>query len=168
MITPSHRDWSLHRKGTVDQTRHQEKIKEAIRERLPEIVSEESIITSDGKRVVKVPIRSLEEYRFRFDPNQGERVGQGDGDTQKGDVIAPGPGKNGQAPGKGQKPGGTPGIDYYEAEITVDELADLIFEDLRLPDLKPKSTQEIPSEAIEFTEENHTKVTPRSVDYAAR
>lgn len=150
MITPSHRDWSLHRKGPVDQARHQEKIKEAIRQRLPDIVSEESIITSDGKRVVKVPIRSLEEYRFKFDDEQGDRVGQGEGSTKKGDVLGPGPRR--QAEGRGQKPGGTPGIDYYEAEITVDELAELIFEDLHLPDLQPKSTQEVPSETVQFTE----------------
>lgn len=55
----SNTDWSLHRKGPVDQVRHAEKIREAIKENLSEIISEESIITSDGKRVVKVPIRTL-------------------------------------------------------------------------------------------------------------
>lgn len=55
------------------------------------------IITSDGKRRI---------YRFRFDPNQGERVGRGDGDSQVGDV-------SGQTnPGRGKQAG-----DYYEAEV---------------------------------------------------
>ena len=63
----SQHDWSLHRKGPIDQERHNEKVKEAIKENLAEIVSEEIIILSDGKKIVKVPIRSLEEYRFRFD-----------------------------------------------------------------------------------------------------
>ncbi|MFZ5813780.1 MAG: DUF444 family protein [Bacillota bacterium] len=112
--------------------------------------TEESIITSDGKRLVKVPIRTLEEYRFRFDPNQGRRVGQGDGDSQVGDVIARGKGQGGS--GAGSQPGGEPGIDYYEAEVTVDDLAELIFQDLGLPDLKPKSTQEVPAETVRFTE----------------
>ena len=43
--------------------------------------------------------------------------------------------------GKGQaraQAGEEPGIDYYEAEITVDELAALIFEDLGLPFLEEK------------------------------
>ena len=112
--------------------------------------TEESIITSDGKRLVKVPIRTIEEYRFRFDPNQGKRVGQGDGDSEVGDVIARGKGDG--SGGGGAQPGNEPGIDYYEAEVTVDELAELIFEDLGLPDLKPKSTQEIPTEEVKFTE----------------
>jgi uncharacterized sporulation protein YeaH/YhbH (DUF444 family) len=91
----------------------------------------------------------LEEYRFRFDPNQGEKTGQGDGDSKVGDVL--GKGSNSQG-GKGKKAGDGPGTDYYEAELTVDDLAELIFEDLGLPDLKPKATQEIPTEEVKFTE----------------
>ncbi|MBM3460162.1 MAG: DUF444 family protein, partial [Armatimonadetes bacterium] len=55
MASVSQADWSLHRKGFVDQQRHHEKIREAIRNNLPEIVSREDIILSDGKTVVKVP-----------------------------------------------------------------------------------------------------------------
>lgn len=150
MISPSRGDWTLHRKGPADQARHMEKIKEAIRNNLPEIIAEESIITSDGKRLIKVPIRSLEEYRFRFDPYQGEKVGQGNGDTQVGDVIGRRPGQ-GQGQG-GRKAGNDPGHDYYEAEITVDELAELIFADLGLPNLRPKAEQVLPSESDRFTD----------------
>jgi sporulation protein YhbH len=117
---------------------------------LPEIIAEESIITSDGKKLIKVPIRSLEEYRFRFDPYQGDRVGQGDGSSEVGDVIAKGPA--GDQGGKGKQAGDEPGTDFYEAEVTVDDLAELIFEDLGLPDLRPKATQEIPTESVKFTE----------------
>ncbi len=66
--TISQHDWSLHRKGSIDQERHKQKIREAVKKNLADIVSEESIILSDGKKIVKVPIRSLDEYRFRFDP----------------------------------------------------------------------------------------------------
>ena len=83
----SHQDWSLHRKGPADQQRHQEKIKEAVRKNLGQIVSEESIILSDGQKTIKVPIRSLEEYRFRFDYSSGKHSGAGDGDSQVG-IIA--------------------------------------------------------------------------------
>ena len=69
-MSVSQHDWSLHRKGQIDQERHKEKIKEAIKKNLSDIVSEESIILSDGKKVVRVPIRSLEEYRFRYDPGR--------------------------------------------------------------------------------------------------
>ena len=55
-------DWSLQRKGIIDQDRHKERIKEAIRKNLGSIVSNESIILSNGRRTVKVPMRALDEY----------------------------------------------------------------------------------------------------------
>src|SRR6476659_7787176 len=96
----SHHDWSLHRKGPVDQQRHKERIKEAIKQNLPNIVSEENIILSDGKHIIKVPIRSLEEYRFRYDDDSGKQAGSGDGNSKVGDVI--GRVGNSQGPGKGK------------------------------------------------------------------
>jgi sporulation protein YhbH len=148
----SQHDWSLHRKGPQDQQRHKERIKEAIKQNLPGIVSEENIILSDGKRVIKVPIRSLDEYRFRFDDNSGKNAGSGDGDSQVGDVIGRTGGQK-KGSGKGQGPAGEePGVDYYEAEVSVDEIAALIFEDLGLPNLQEKRLKEIESETIRFTD----------------
>src|SRR3954467_3594644 len=95
----SHDDWSLHRKGPADQQRHKERIKEAIKQNLPNIVSEENIILSDGKHIIKVPIRSLEEYRFRYDDNNSKQAGSGDGNSKVGDVL--GKAGNSQGPGKG-------------------------------------------------------------------
>lgn len=87
----SKEDWSLHRKGYQDQTRHQEKVKDAIKQNLPDLVTDESIVMSNGKQVVKVPIKSLDEYRFRYNFNKGKHVGQGDGDSQVGDVLGTDP-----------------------------------------------------------------------------
>ena len=148
-MSTSHLDWSLHRKGPVDQARHNQKIKEAIKQNLSEIISEEAIITSDGKKTIKVPVRSLEEFKFRFDPYKKERVGQGDGDSKVGDVLGRIPT---DGPGKGRQAGDQPGTDYFEAEMTIDELAELIFEDLGLPNLRPKASKEVLAEAVKFTE----------------
>lgn len=152
-MSVSHHDWSLHRKGPLDQQRHKERIKEAIKQNLPNIVSEENIILSDGKRVIKVPIRSLEEYRFRYDENSGQHAGSGDGDSQVGDVLGRTGGQKGKGPGRGKgEAGEEPGVDYYEAEVSVDEIAALIFEDLGLPNLQEKRLQEIESETVRFTD----------------
>nr|BBH92832.1 sporulation protein YhbH [Thermogemmatispora argillosa] len=148
-MSVSQHDWSLHRKGQIDQERHKEKIREAIKKNLQEIVSEESIILSDGKKTVRVPIRSLEEYRFRYDPGRQTHAGQGDGKSRVGDVIAQEPragrGKKGEA-------GKDPGYDYYEAEISMEELSELIFEDLELPNLEQKRQQELQTDAVRFTD----------------
>lgn len=145
----SREDWSLHRKGQVDQKRHQERVREAIKQNLADLVSEESIIMSDGKKIVKVPIRSLEEYKFRFDLNKQNHAGSGSGKSKVGDALGQG---QANGPGKGNQPGDEPGVDYYEAEVTVEELAELIFHDLGLPRLDPKKKPEMASTSIEFTD----------------
>ena len=149
----SQHDWSLHRKGPLDQQRHKERIRDAIKENLPGIVSEENIILSDGKRTIKVPIRSLDEYRFRYDYNTGKNTGSGEGDSQVGDVIGRAGGQKQKGPGKGQGPAGDePGSEYYEAEVSVDELAALIFEDLELPNLQEKRMKEVELETLRFSD----------------
>ncbi len=145
-------DWSLQRKGAADQRRHLEKIKEALKERLPELITDESILASDGPRVIKVPIRSLEQPKFRFHPWQGDRVGQDQGEGKPGDVLGqlPKSGEGKDGAGKGGQPGDVPGIDYIEAEVTVDDIAGLLFDQLGLPYLQPKPMATVPAPAWKF------------------
>ncbi|MBK9314077.1 MAG: sporulation protein YhbH [Acidobacteria bacterium] len=143
-------DWSLQRKGVIDQERHKDRIKEAIRRNLGSIVSNESIILSDGRRTVRVPMRALDEYKFRFDYRKRKQVGQGDGDSQVGDVIGR-EDQPGQGPGAGDA-GNNPGQDFYEAEVNIDEIAKLIFEDLHLPFLEEKARHAVQSKSTKFTE----------------
>ncbi|SFS82672.1 sporulation protein YhbH [Marininema halotolerans] len=144
----SQEDWSLHRKGHQDQLRHQEKVKEAIKKNMADLISEESIILSDGQQVVKIPIRSMDEYHFRYNHNKGKHVGQGDGKSQVGDVLGREPGEK----GKGQGAGNSPGQDYYEAEISVDELENLLFSEMELPNLQRKEEIEITTQDIRFND----------------
>lgn len=148
-------DWSLQRKGIIDQERHKERVREAIRKNLGSIVSNEAIILSDGKRTVKVPMRALDEYKFRFDYRKKKHIGQGDGKTRVGDVIGresqPGQGTGGQA-------GQEAGAEYYEAEVNIDEIAALIFEDLHLPFLQEKSQRAVQSRKTRFNEIRRTGV----------
>lgn len=146
-------NWSLHRKGYQDQQRHMEKVKEAIKNNLPDLISEESIIASDGKEMVKIPIRSLEEYKIRYNYDKSKHVGQGDGESSVGDVIARDGRQSGQSgPGKGKSAGNEPGVDYYEAEISIAEIENVLFSELELPNLKQKEEQDIVTEKIEFND----------------
>jgi hypothetical protein len=151
-------DWSLQRKGYIDQERHKERVREAIRKNLGSIISNESIILSDGRKTVKIPMRSLEEYKFRYDYRKKKHVGQGDGDSKVGDVIARE--GEGQGPGHGPGAGDQPGVDYYEAEVEIDEIAKLIFEDLQLPYLEEKNKQAVQSRQIRFNEVRRTGILP--------
>ncbi|WP_089970897.1 sporulation protein YhbH [Lihuaxuella thermophila] len=148
----SQEDWSLHRKGYQDQMRHQDKVREAIRKNLPDLISEESIIMSDGKHVIKIPIRSMEEYRFRFNYNKAKHVGQGDGNSKVGDVLGRESPAGQQGPGKGQGAGDSAGSDYYEAEVTVAELEGILFSEMELPRLERKEQDEMTVDDIRFND----------------
>jgi sporulation protein YhbH len=153
----SKEDWSLHRKGHDDQKRHQEKVKEAIKNNLADLITEENIIMSNGRDVIKIPIRSLDEYKIRYNYDKNKHVGQGDGDSQVGDVIArDGSGDGQKGPGKGQGAGDLPGQDYYEAEVSLMELEEALFSQLELPNLKRKEADQNVIEHIEFNDIRRT------------
>ena len=141
----SQQDWSLHRQGRKDEARHDEKVKQAIRDNLPNIISDGDIITADPEshKTVHIPLKSLELPDFRYGDNN-EGVGSGDG--EEGDVIGVAPGEG--EPGKGA--GKDPGVEYYDTEFTVEEIQEMVFADMGLPNLMPKKTDMIQSEEIIF------------------
>jgi uncharacterized sporulation protein YeaH/YhbH (DUF444 family) len=110
-----------------DRLRHRQKVRESIRDNIADIIAEESIIGKDNNRIVKVPIRGVKEYRFIYGEN-APGVGQGgDGEVQPGQTEA----------------GDQAGMDYYETEVSLDELVEVMFEDLELPDLDRKHLRQM-------------------------
>ncbi len=130
-------------RASGDRLRHRQKIRQSIRENIADIVAEESIIGKSGERVIKVPIRGIKEYRFVFGDN-APGVGQGDDDTQPGQVIG-----RGEREGQGtERAGDKAGVDYYETDVTLDELIEIMFEDLELPDLERKKLRHIDAQRL--------------------
>jgi sporulation protein YhbH len=123
-----------------DRLRHRQKVRESIRENIADIIAEESIIGKDKDRVIKVPLRGIKEYRFVFGDN-APGASQGDGDSRPGQVV----GKTGKdGPGQGDdRAGDRPGVDYYETDVTLEELIEIMFEDLELPNLERRALREI-------------------------
>lgn len=124
-----------------DRLRHRQKVREAIRENIADIIAEESIIGQGRDKIIKVPIRGVKEYRFVFGEN-APGVGSGDGNSQPGQVIGKADGHR-QGDGRG---GDQPGVDYYETDVTLEELVDIMFEDLQLPDMERKKLREVLAE----------------------
>lgn len=121
-----------------DRLRHRQKVREAIRNNIADIIAEEAIIGKDNNRIIKVPIRGVKEYRFVYGENV-PGVGQGgDQEPQPGQVVG-----HGQEGKQGHQAGDRPGIDYYETDVSLDELIELMFEDLELPDLERKRLRQL-------------------------
>ncbi|MBF6569606.1 MAG: sporulation protein YhbH [Candidatus Binataceae bacterium] len=128
-----------------DRLRHREKVRESIRENIADIIAEESIIGKDKDKVIKVPLRGIKEYRFVYGDN-APGAAQGDGDARPGQVVGKN-GKDGQGQGEGQA-GDRPGVDYYETDVTLEELIEIMFEDLELPNLERRALREIASDSF--------------------
>ncbi len=146
--------YELFSRGSRDWLRHSEKIREAVKDHLPQIVAGSDII-NDGSRTVRVPVRMLEHYRFRLRPDT-EPQGVGQGTAKPGDLL--GPANAGKQGGKG--PGGTDkgGADLL-LEFKVDDIIDWMWEELKLPNLQPRVGQ---SEEAEWKREGWDRRGARS------
>lgn len=129
--------YDLFSRGARDWLRHNEKVRDSVREQLPDLIAGSDVLTGSGERHLHVPVRFLEHYRFRLrDQHQDDSVGQGAG--KPGDVYRRGqPGNQGESGGKGGSGGG----EYrFVLELKVDDIVEWLWDELSLPDLRPKST----------------------------
>src|SRR5712692_10203984 len=78
-----------------DRQRHRQKVRESIRDNITDLIAEESIIGKNKDKIIKVPIRGIKEYRFIYGENT-PGVGQGDGNSQPGQVLGKSQGERGQ------------------------------------------------------------------------
>jgi uncharacterized protein len=129
--------YELFSRGSRDWLRHNEKIREAVRQQLPQVVAN-GTFEGGGAQTVRVPVRMLEHAHFRL--RGGERnFGAGQGKAQPGDVLGPAAAPGGTA---GNGPGGTDGggIEFL-LEFKVDDVVDWLWEELALPNLKARVGQ---------------------------
>jgi len=125
-----------------DRQRHKEKIDRAIKDGIHNIVADESIIGQDGKKKIKIPVKGIKEYRFVYGDNENKKnVGSAQGkDIAKGQKVGS---KDKGQPAKPNKAGNSEGEEYYEVEITLEELANYLFDDLKLPNMEKRKIKNI-------------------------
>ena len=129
-----------------DRRRHKQKIEKAIRDGIHHIVADESIISKDGKQKYRIPVRGIKEYRFVYG-NNGKQVGSAPGKDVKRDQKIGDPPPQGQG-GQPNKAGGEKGEEYYDVEITHEELAEYLFAELKLPELQKRQLANIDTEKL--------------------
>ncbi len=129
-------------RSASDRSRHKQKIEKAIRDGVHSIVAEESIIGQDGKKKVRIPVKGIKEWQFVYGSNSdNKQAGSAPGtDIQQGQVVKKG---QQQGQGSGNKAGKDKGEEFYEVEISLDELASYLFDSLGLPELEKKKLREI-------------------------
>ena len=128
------RHWyDLFSRGARDWLRHNDKVRAAVREKLPELIANSDVLPR-ADSTVQVPVRFLEHSRFRL-RDTGESGGVGQGDGKPGDVLAS---PADREPGKGEG-GNDEGGYQFVLELKIDDIVDWLWEELKLPNLKVKS-----------------------------
>ena len=120
-----------------DHRRFREIVRGKIRENLKRYVSKGDMITRKGKETVSIPMPSIDIPRFVFGDNEQGGVGQGEG--EEGDPVGEG---EGEGSGAGEAGEGE-GDKALEVEVSLEELAEILGEELGLPRIEPKGQQNL-------------------------
>jgi uncharacterized protein len=136
-----------------DHRRFREIIKGRIKQHFKKYVTQGEMIGRQEKEFVKIPVQSIEIPRFRYGSKDQGGVGQGQG--QPGDAV-----DGQQSEGRGQA-GDTPGQHLHEVDVSLEELADILGEELELPKIEPKGNKSI--ETIKTKYSGRAPVGPNSL-----
>ena len=126
-----------------DRARFQQIIRGKVKQNLRKYITRGELIGKKGKDYVSIPVPQIRIPHFRYDHKKSGGVGQGEGDI--GTPLGPGDGQ--EAGGAGD----APGQHILEVDISLDELAQMLGEELELPNIQPKGKKNITSEKDKYT-----------------
>ncbi len=115
-----------------DRARFREIVRGRLRKDLRKYLSSSELIGRRGEETVSIPVTQIELPRFRFGSNEKQGVGQGPG--EKGDEVE---GQEGEGEGAGGA-GDQPGQHILEVDVELEELAEMLGEELELPNIEPR------------------------------
>ncbi len=130
------------RRIDADRARFKKIVRGAVRSGIRKYLSRGELIGRRGKDLVSIPLPELEIPRFRFG-KAGQGVGQGEGNP--GDPVAIDPDAEGSS-----EAGSEPGEHILEVEMTIEELAEIMAEELELPHIEPRGKKNISAEKDKY------------------
>jgi hypothetical protein len=128
-----------------DHRRFKQIVRGKIKQNLRRYMSKGELTAKKGNDIVKVPIPRVDIPRFRYGKKQTGGVGQGEGEV--GDSLGDGE----QAPGQGAQAGDQAGDHALEVDVTLEELAEIMAEELELPNIEPKGTERLETIRSKYT-----------------
>lgn len=127
-----------------DHRRFREIVRGKIKQNLRKYITQGEMVGKKGKDLVSIPLPQIDIPHFRFGAKQAGGVGQGDGEP--GDPLGPGEAE----PGEGQA-GDNPGEHLLEVDVSMEELAQILGEELHLPNIEPKGKERIIAQKDRYT-----------------
>src|SRR5579864_5634649 len=128
-----------------DHARFRQIVKGKIKQDLKKYVTHGEMIGRKGKDMVTIPLPQIEIPRFRFGDKDQGGVGQGDG--KPGDPVGQGDPK----PGEGREAGDQAGNHMLEVDLTLQELAEILGEQLELPKIEPRGHKTVRAKTERYT-----------------
>jgi hypothetical protein len=128
----------MHLKIHQDHARFRQIVKGRVRKELRKFISKGELFGQEGGKTVSIPVPQIDIPRFRFGERQQGGVGQGDGEP--GDPLSQSDAEDGQGEAGDQE-----GQHILEIEVTIEELAEILGEELELPNLDDKGKQRVVS-----------------------
>jgi uncharacterized sporulation protein YeaH/YhbH (DUF444 family) len=132
-------------KSLANRQRFIRRARAEIREAVQKTLKDRSVADFAKNQRISIPTRGTKEPRFRHDPAAGgahERVLPGNKEFVEGDEIKKP--RQGEAGGRGKDASSSgDGEDDFSFSLSQDEILDLFFEDLELPDLVKTSLKDI-------------------------
>ena len=107
-------------------------------------MSQGEMIGKKGGDLVSIPLPQIEIPRFVFGDKESGGVGQGEGEPGN-------PMEKGEEGEGASKAGNLPGDHIQEVEISFEELAEILGEELELPKIQPKGDNLIESQKTKYT-----------------
>ncbi|MBI2919790.1 MAG: DUF444 family protein [Planctomycetes bacterium] len=126
-----------------DYSRFRSIVRGKIKKELRKYITRGELIGKVGRNLVSIPIPQIQIPHFRNGNNPGGGVGQGPGDP--GDPV------DGGEPGAQPGAGDMPGEHLVEVDVSLDELAKILGEELALPNIKPKGSRTIQADKEKYT-----------------
>lgn len=127
-----------------DHSRFRQIVRGKIKKDLRKYMTQGELIGKKGKDIVSIPLPEIDLPHFRFGKNQG---GVGSGDGEPGDPIG---GQPEEGDGTGEA-GDQPGEHVLEVDLTMEELAKILGEELELPNIQPKGKRTIMAEKERYS-----------------
>ena len=128
-----------------DHARFRDIVKGRVRQNLRKYISHGELLGRQGKDTVSIPVPQIDIPRFRFGDKQSGGVGQGEGDS--GDPVD---GQEGEGDGTG-KAGKNAGQHAVEVDVTLDDLAQILGEELQLPRIEPRGQARVVAHKDKYT-----------------
>ncbi len=128
----------------LDNQRFKEIVRGKVRQSLKKYITQGEVLGKQGREVVSIPVPNIEIPHFRHGNKGSGGVGQGDGNV--GQPVGSG---DDEEAGRGLA-GDEPGKHIREAELSLDELAEMLGQELELPRIVPKGDATLKTRKLRY------------------